>query len=60
MCLTDCSLLLFCSDEEVILVQSSPEVVEVPLPPLEVVEVPPLAPQRGPRMKMGKRHPTRE
>ena len=51
---------LLCSDEELV-VLSSPEVVEVPPPSAEVVEVPLPPPQRrGPKIKQGRQHPARE
>ena len=51
----------FCSDEELIEIHSSPEVVEVPPPPSpKVVEVPQPPPRRGPLQKQGKQHPARE
>ena len=40
MCI-DCFFILCCSEEEVISIRSSPEVVEVPPPSPEVVEVSP-------------------
>ena len=50
--LTD-GLLIFCSDEEVIKVQSSLEVVEIPPPSPEVVAISPPPPRRGPKVKQG-------
>ena len=55
-----CFFLFFCSEEEVISVHSSPEVVEVPPPSPKVVEVSPPLPRRGPKVKPGQWHPDRE
>ena len=53
--------LLFCRDEELVAIMSSPEVVEVPPSSPEVVEVPPPPPQRrGHKVKPGWWHPARE
>ena len=49
-----------CSEEEVISICSSPEVVEVPPPSPEVVEVSPPPRRKGPKTKIGKQHPDRE
>ena len=52
-------LFFVCSDEEVINVSSSPEVVEIPPPSPEVVKVS-LPPRRGPKVKPGHWHLDRE
>ena len=50
----------FCSDEEVIVIQSSLEVVEIPPPSPEVVEVSPPPHRKGPKVKWGQCHLARE
>ena len=50
-------LFLVVVKEEVIMICSYPEVVEIPSPTPEVVEISPPPRKRGPKIKMGWRHP---